>query len=152
MLILCVVVVSILLGLYIITTHYILKRDMYVAKDTVQRLCHDAFQDSRNAANFKTSQLMLSVEAISSAICTIENIVKLYGPEEANALTELDLASALVRMKRQKKKIMEHASELYPDITPSNPSGEKPTFEQNFEHFESDDDEEEEDASTTGKE
>ena len=135
MLVLFVVISSLLVAMYIMMQHYLMKRTMYQSADVVQRLIYDALQDSRNAANFRTHQLVLSIESVSKAIASVESVMKLYGTQQACELTELDLPNVLVRLNNQKLSIMKHASEIYPEIAPENPLNEKPSFIADFSHY-----------------
>lgn len=146
MLVLFVIISSLMVAVYIIVQHYLMKRTMYQSADTVQRSVHNALQDSRNAANFRTNQLALSIEAVSKSIATIETIINLYGTQQACEKTELDLPNVLVLLNKQKLAIMNHAAEIYPEITPENPLNSKPAFVPNFKHFVPEPESDDEDA------
>ena len=133
MIIICVLAVS--LSLYIMTQSYLTRRDLYDQSDHAKRLMHNAFQDARSSANFKTEQLALSLQSITKAVTSVENLMLLHGVQTACMMTELNLPDVLRRMRDQQSKILDHMSEMYPDVTPENPLSQVPSFNPDLSYY-----------------
>lgn len=121
-------VVAVVMALVILANSYMIRREFYDRSDDAKRLVHNAFRDAVASANFRSSQLALSLRSISKAISAVENVMLLYGTEEAVRMVEIDLPSVLRDMREQESRIMASMSEMYPDITPENPIGIEPDF------------------------